>query len=251
MDINNKKPEDVLKPEFVQTYGKLHKDIWGRLIHVNTNLTILEKMQNFPFHRIYSPQGNIFWTMVYWNFLYMSVVFLHSLTIDKGNKKHVLKMFANRILANWIKDAYKPEYQKLLKEAKLDKRIKPIRAKIKNMRDKVIAHRILDMSRASVTHVEGVKTAELHQVYEDVERLFRVCSFGAQYISNFYVSGIIRGKPVKEDIDELLDLILKNSNWLNKPERKKDFWPAIREIMSAEDIAELNEFRKKYGMPPA
>lgn len=251
MNINNKRPEDVLKPEFVQAYEKLHMDIWGRLIHVNTNLTILEKIRNFPFHHIYSPQANIFWTMVHWNFLYISVAFLHSLTTDEGNEKHTLTKFANRILIDWIKDAHKPEYQELLKEAKLDKRIEPIRTKIKKMRDKVIAHRFLDSDGARVIDVKGVTPAEVRQAYEDLEKLFRVCSFGAQYISNLYIGGTIGGKPVKEDVDELLELILKNSYWLNEPEREKDFWPYRRKTMSEEDIAELNEFRKKLGMPPA
>jgi len=251
MDIHNKKPEDVLKPEFVQAYEKLHKDIWGRLIHVNTSLTILEKIGNFPFHHIYSPQANIFWTMVRWNFLYISIVFLHSLTTDEGKEKHTLTKFANRILTNWIKDAHKPEYQSLLKKAKLDKRIEPIRTKIKRMRDRVIAHRFLDSGSVCVVDVKGVTLAEVCQAYEDLEKLFRACSFGAQYISNFYIGGTVGGKPVKEDIDELLELILRNSYWLNEPERNKDFWPAIRERMPKEDIAELNEFRKKLGMPPA
>jgi hypothetical protein len=250
MDINNKRPEDVLKPEFVQAYEVLHKDIWGRLIHVNTNLTILEKIQNFPFHHIYSPQGNIFWTMVYWNFLYISIAFLHTLTTEQGDQ-HTLTRFRNRILNDWINDAYRAEYQECLKNAKLDRCLDPIRTKIDKMRNKVIAHRILDKSQLCVSRVEGVKIAELRQVYEDIEKLFRACSFGVQYINNFYVGGTIGGKPVKEDIDELLDLILQNSYWLNEPERDKDFWPAIREKMSREDVAELNEFRKKLGMPPA
>jgi hypothetical protein len=251
MDINNKRPEDVLKLEFVQVYQNLHKDIWGRLIHVNTNLTILEKIQNFPFHHIYSPQGNIFWTMVYWNFLYISIIFLHTLTTDEGDQKHTLRGFANKIRTDWISDSYKSEYQKHLKNAKLDRRLEPIRTKIKKMRDKVIAHRFLDSDGARVIDVKGVKLTEIRQAYEDIEKLFRVCSFGVQYISNFYIGGTIGGKPVKEDIDELLELILKNSYWLNEPEREKDFWPTIRERMSGEDIAELNEFRKKFGMPPA
>ena len=251
MDIHSKRPEDVLKPEFVQAYEKLHEDIWGRLIHVNTNLTILEKIQNFPFHHIYSPQANIFWTMVRWNFLYISIAFLHSLTTDQDNEKHTLTRFANRILNDWINDTDKTAYQKQLKQTKLDKNLRTIRAKIAAMRNKVIAHRLLDSDGSRVIDVEGTTLAEVRQASEDLEKLFRVCSFGTQYISNFYIGGTIGGKPVKEDIDELLDLILKNSYWLNEPEREKDFWPAIRKTMSEKDIAELNEFRKKFGMPPA
>jgi len=248
-DITHKKPEDVLKPEHVEAYETLHKDIWDRLTHMNTNLTILEKIQNFPFRHIYPRQANIFWTMVYWNFLYISIVFLYQLTAD-GPDEHTLTGFRNRILKeDWLKPSEKQEYRKRLRSTKLDKRLKPIRAKIEKMRHNVIAHRLLDSGRARMTHVEGVTLAELRQVYEDVEKLFHACSFGVQYISNFYIGGTIGGKPVKEDIDELLDLILEHSYWLNEPERMKDFWPAMRQRMSHEELAELNEFRSKFGMP--
>ncbi len=249
-DITHKKPEDVLEPEHVEAYEILHKDIWGRLIRVNTNITILEKIEKFPFHHFYAPQENIFWAMVYWNLLYISILFLHSLTTDQGDKKHTLTRFANRILTAWIKHAHKSEYQKCLRNAKLDKNTNTIRSKIAEMRNKVIAHRLLDSDGACLMDVEGVTLAELRQAYEDVEKLFRACSFGTQYICNLYIGGTVGGKLVEKDIDKLLDLIARDSYWLNEPERKKDFWAAIRKNMSEEDITELNEFRKKFGMPP-
>ena len=79
MDIDDKKPEDVLKPEFVQQYKELHKKIWHRLVETNTTIAILEKIQSFPFHRFYSPNENIFWTSVYWNFLDILTINIHTI----------------------------------------------------------------------------------------------------------------------------------------------------------------------------
>jgi hypothetical protein len=59
-DFNMKKPEEVIKPEFLETYKALHSDIWRRLILVHTNIIILEKIEKFPFEHIYAPQENIF-----------------------------------------------------------------------------------------------------------------------------------------------------------------------------------------------
>ncbi len=249
MDIINKEPEDVLKPEFVKTYKELHKDIWYRLIRVNTSLTILEKIHNFPFHPIYSPQDNIFWAMVSWNFFDISILFMNQLTSD-GSDEHTINGFRNRILnEDWLKNGVKEEYRKLLRNIKLDKRLEPIQEKIKEIRKNVIAHRLLDSNRASVTNVKNVTLDELHQLSEGIKKLFRSISFVVEYDSNFYTGGTIGGKPVKEDIDELLDLILKHSYWLNEPEQMKDFWPDRRRSRSQEEISELNEFRKKFGMP--
>ena len=52
MDINDKKPEDVLKPEFIQQYKELHEDIWHRLVEANTTIAILEKILSFPFSHL-------------------------------------------------------------------------------------------------------------------------------------------------------------------------------------------------------
>lgn len=250
MDINNKKPEDVLKPEFIQQYKELHNDIWHRLIHVHTNIIILEKIEKFPFEHFHAPQENIFWTMVYWNFLYMSIAFIHSLTTDEGDQKHTLRLFASRLFKDWINDSEKERYHEKLRTAKLDKNLQGIRSKITAMRHNIIAHRFLNnKSGWKVKDVEGLTVSEIRKVYNDTEKLFHACSFGPEYATKFYLDGTCGGKPIEKDIDKLLDLIAKNSYWLNKPERKKDFWPAIRQTISEEDITELNEFRKRFGLP--
>ncbi len=249
-DFNMKKPEEVIKPEFLETYKALHSDIWRRLILVHTNIIILEKIEKFPFEHIYAPQENIFWTMVYWNFLYVSIAFLHSLVSDETKGAHTLPKFKNSVLNHLRTDSLKSIYRKRLKNAKLDENLSTNRKKISQMRHNVIAHSLLDSDSIRLMDVEGVSLDEIRQAHEDVEKLFRACSFGAEYVTSFYINGTVGGKPIQKDIDYLLDLILKDSAWLNKPERKKDFWAAIRKNMSEEDITELNEFRKKFGMPP-
>jgi hypothetical protein len=250
-DLTDKRPEDVLKPEYLQPYQALHKDIWDRLTHVNTSITILETLEDFPFDNLYAPHENIFWTMVYWNFLYISVIFLHTLTTDQGDQKHTLTRFSRRILNDWINNCYKSEYQKCLKNAKLDKNLSTIRAKISQMRHKVIAHRLFDSARAHLIDVEGVTLAEVRQAYQDVEPLFRACSFGTQYVSNLYTGGTVGGKPVKKDIQHILDLIVKNSHWLNQPEHYGDYWAATRQHMDPQEIEELNKWRAKFNLPSA
>ena len=58
-------------------------------------------------------------------------------------------------------------------------------------------------------------------------------------------------EPPAEDVQEILDLLMKNSAWLNMPEKRKEFWINIREHKDKEDIVEMNKWRMKYGMRPA
>jgi hypothetical protein len=107
MQIDERKPEDVLKPRFVDTYRSLHRDIWYRLVQTNTSITILEKIIAFPFHYFYSPTENVFWQMVYWNFLYTVIVLLHGLTGDNDKDALTLNRFKNLLIKEWIKEQEK------------------------------------------------------------------------------------------------------------------------------------------------
>jgi hypothetical protein len=46
-----------------------------------------------------------------------------------------------------------------------------------------------------------------------------------------------------------MDLLIKNSLWLNHPERRVRFWQSERQYKSPEQIEELNKWRKKFGLP--
>jgi len=251
MDIYDKKPEDVLKKEFFEQYKELYEDIWQRLTHVGTTIIILERIESFPFwDRFYSPQDNIFWTMVYTNFMYVAIILLHGLTKDNVSDTHTLVNFKNKILANLNEESMKAEYQKKLKTAKLDTSLNDIHDKITEMRHKIIAHRLFDKNdKNKLQSVKRVTLPEIRQVYNDIEKLFRVCSFGSRYLTTYYIEGTCGGKPIEKDIDHLLDLIVKDSYWLNEPERRPLDWEALKKTKSSEEILELNQWRKKFGMP--
>ncbi|MGA2916069.1 MAG: hypothetical protein ABSE89_08610 [Sedimentisphaerales bacterium] len=248
MDIDDKKPEDVLKPEFVQQYKELHKKIWHRLVETNTTIAILEKIQSFPFHRFYSPNENIFWTSVYWNFLDILTINIHTI-VKKTCKKdeHTLPKFVGNV-HEWLQDSEKVEYSQNLKEVKFDQTTENIRKKITDIRDKTIAHRLFD-EQNHLIEPDGVKVSEIRSLYDATEELFRACSFGAEYVTTLYIEGTCGGKPIEKDIDHILDLIVKDSYWLNEPERNQQFWQICKTTKSSEEILELNQWRKKFGMP--
>ncbi|MGA2092371.1 MAG: hypothetical protein ABSH16_03045 [Sedimentisphaerales bacterium] len=247
MSINEKKPEDVLKPEFIQKYKELHEDIWHRLVETNTTITILEKIQNFPFQHIYAPGENIFWTTVSWDFLHIVIVFLHALVKDQGKNAHTLNVFKNKIV-KWLKDSEKEAYFKKIEDAKFSQSTKAVLDKITNMRHQLLAHRLLD-ENGYLLNPGGIVVSEIRSAYDDVEKLFNMCSFGARYVCNFYTNDTVGGKPIEKDIDQLLDLIVKDSYWLNQPERYPMRWQCAKDARTKPEIAELNKWRQKFGLP--
>lgn len=247
--ISDKKPEDVLKSEFIQKYKELHEDIWHRLIETNTTITILETIQQFPFHHFYPPQENVFWTTVFWNFIYVAIVFIHSIVNDQSKNVHTLPRFKNNV-RQWLKDSEKPEYDNNLKKANFDNITKSILKKTSDIRRQLLAHRLFDKT-GFLSKPEGVKVSEIRHAYNAIEEIFLTCSFGSEYVTTFYLDGICAGKPIEKDIDHLLDLIVKDSFWLNHPDIKKQYWKDERQHISEEELQELNNWRKKFGLPPA
>jgi len=248
MNIADKRPKDVMKSEFIQQYEEFHEDIWHRLVEINTTITILETIQKFPFNYFYPPQENVFWTTVYWNFIYVIIVLMHALVKDQVPDTHTLPKFKNKIVNEWLKSSEKAEYLKKLQKAKFDHITKNILEKTADIRHQLLAHRIIDPD-GHLSDPHSVKVSEIRRTYDATEELFRSCSFGAEYECTLYPKEFYGGKPIERDIDHLLDLIVKDSYWLNEPELRKEFWTDRRRSRSHEELSELNEFRKKFGMP--
>jgi len=250
--LTAKKPEEVFTPDFLPTYTQLHRDIWFRLVHVDANLQILETIGHFPLHKLYAPQDNIFWTMVFWNFVHMSVILLHSLVSDETKDAHTLLKFRNTVLSHLCTDSLKFEYRKILNQTKMDKQLVPIRKKILRMRNDVVAHRFLNnQGQLKAQHIEGVNISELRKIFEDTKRIFETCCFGSEYITSLYPPNVPGYKPHEKDIEEILHLIVKNSYWLSQPERHAPFWQNIKPNKPIKDIEELNKWRTKFNLPPA
>lgn len=249
MDIYDKKPEEVLKSEFVQQYTELHEDIWHRLVEINTTITILEKIQEFPFSHFYYPRENVFWSMVYWNFTYTSVVLMYALVNDENENRLTILKFRDFLSKDWLKDNEKQEFYK--RAGKFNSgNIKQVCNKIADMRHKIIAHRIINPD-GTLPKVTGVTLSEIKKIFNEIETLFRACCFGSEYVTSLYLNGTCGGKPIEKDIDHLLDLIVKDSYWLNEPERNPISWQCVKPQKTKEELAQLNMYRQKFSLPPA
>lgn len=249
--LTTKKPEEIFVTDFLPTYTQLHQDIWFRLIRVDANLQILETIGRFPLHHLYTPQNNIFWTMVFWNFIHMSVILLHSLVSDESKNAHTLLKFKNTVLSHLRTDSLKLAYREGLNQTKLNKQLAPIRKKIIRMRHELIAHSFLDtQGRLEAPHIEGVGISELRKVFEDTKQLFEACCFGCEYFTTLYPPAVPGHKPHEKDVEQILNLIVKNSYWLNQPECRAPFWQQLKPYKSIGYIEELNEWRTKFNLPP-
>lgn len=255
IEIEDRKPEEIIKPKFIDTYKSFHEDIWHRLIHLNTTITIMERIASYPIDHLYSPHNfphsHVFLEMVYWNFTYSGIVMLYTLTGDTSKKNPLtLQYFKNNLIKIWLNESEKKAFAIRLKKAHFCDRFKKLNHRICDMRNKVIAHRDLQ-NFAGGQNIPGISIPDIRFVYDEVERLFLACTFGGEFVTTLYPPLLHHRKPVQKDIDYIMELWLQNSPWLRTPERRDEFWHLERNYKTPEFIEELNHWRKIFGLPEA
>ncbi len=241
MNMMSQNIEEVIKPEYIEKYRDLHEDLWRRMKHVNCNIIILERIDEFykDIKCVYAPGQDTFWSLAYHNFQAVTVLLLRGLTENKGSDVHTLIKFKDKLL-EWIQDK-KLEFKDNLKTVDFDDKLKKINEKMRNFRNCVVAHRLLDTT-GNLIVAEGISNLELRQVYEDSKKLFDSCCIGADYSMTFSVG---YGDNPK-DINHIFDLLIKDSDWFKASETP--FWKQYTKLKSKESLESLNRWRKKFGM---
>ena len=99
----------------------------------------------------------------------------------------------------------------------------------------------------------GVSLEELRLLFDAAHSLFGGLSFGANYITlvGDLMPATIGGQPTPTCLDQVLDAILRASNFINQPERRAQWWPEERKFMDHETLRVMNEWRRRIGLPEA
>ena len=179
----------------------------------------------------------------------MAITLIYGLVTDQGKDKHTILKFKNEVFQH-IKPEWEKSYREILKEVKFDSEIERNSKKAKEIRHKFIAHRLFKKNTQELTDdVGGLAVSELRKVCEGIKNIFNACSFGSGYATTFldFTNATIGGKPTQTHLDDIFELIVKNSGFFNEPEEKSAYWERIRDKKSPEELEILNYWRKKLG----
>ncbi|MFA6135554.1 MAG: hypothetical protein WC869_16195 [Phycisphaerae bacterium] len=253
--LANSKLEELLQVPFIERYKSLHSDFWWRIIRVHGTLVTLDQLIQFPFESIYAPNEMEFWRLVFENFVDITVLLLHGLTIDTECKAHTLQSFKKEIIEDkWLRSDKFELFRQTLRERKFGKRVKSIKKCVTEMRNNYIAHRSKDeQSGLPKEGLAGVTLEELWVLFDEVHSLFGALSFGSAYVTlaGDLMPSTVGGEPTRTCLDGLLDAVLRDSLFVNEPERKEKLWPGRRKHRKPESLRVMNELRKRIGLPEA
>lgn len=247
------KPEDLFHPPQVKLYKQLHADLWDRFIQVHGTILTLEKLADFPFNYLYGPNDMEFWRLVIVNFYEIACLKLDGLVSDTGSDAHSIIHFKNTIMKwDWRDPEKHVVFRQILQRRKFDQQTISIANRVHKIRNIRIAHRLLDSQSSLLQYLqEGINLGDLRQLFDAAHALFGAISFGSAYctLPMDFMSETIGGQRKRSCLDQVLDAALRDSDFVNYPERRAQYWKLEREHWPPQRLRVMNQLRQRIGLP--
>lgn len=254
-DLAERKPDELFEPEFAERYGRMHNDLLQRITRLHGTIRTLETLEDFPFESLYYPNHMVFWCLVFDNFLDTCCLILHGLVEDKGKDVHNIPSFRDTIVQGpWLDQSLKKVLKETLRNRKPDRDAESVAKRVGEIRKHWIAHRLIDKQTGyPKERLAGVSLEELRELFDAAHSLFGALSFGSPYatLEGDEMPSTIGGEPTPTCLDKVLDAVLRDSHFVNRPEREREGWPMYRERMSPEALKTMNKLRKRVGLAEA
>jgi hypothetical protein len=252
--LANRGPREVFDPSFVEQYEQLHRDLWHRLIHLHGTLSTLERLEKFPFAALYGPHDMEFWRLVNHNFFITAVVMLRAVVSDPKPNAHTVRTFRKRIVTGpWLHTEDRELFMQTLQERRFDSVENAVAERVEEIRH-CVAHRFIDKNTGSLDEATaGVSLKQLRLLFDATHLIFGALSFGAAYITlvGDLTPTTVGGMPQPTCLDTVLTAVLRDSPFVNRPERRAEWWPMERQYINPEELRLMNELRRQIGLPDA
>ncbi len=249
---------EILRQDFIETYKLEVKVIWDQIVVLNSYLYILKTILKFPLS-LFKPLKLLFWRLVVRSLYESSILICFKLIFDTDSKSLTISKLKNKIISNLVDDSIKSEVIQNLKQIDFSKKNEELGRRINKIRNKFVAH--IDRDWNTIVEKESLNDIvlnfnELFELSESIDELFEILCFNEQRLTHYpeYApSSKVKYQTRQEtDIEEILLLLVKNSNLLNMPESQPAFWPIYKKTnLSLDDLELLNQYRNRFGLPDA
>lgn len=244
MELRKYDASDVLDIDFLEDYKRGMQLFYSELVNLNTNIFIMQKINEFPFKLFCSPNDTIFFTTVLKNLYDVSILTVTKLVTDQAGDLSTLLQFKNQVV-KFIKTEYRDSLIEMLKQNKFDNNIRLMLDTATSIRNSRIAHLKIDTIFSD--QVKRLKIDELVELAKILNSLLQTLSFNVeQLMIPLPYSEYVRQNT---DIEKILDNIALNSNIIKMPEIiPSDAWVRHKKKMNQSEINTLNDYRKKFNL---
>lgn len=243
-------PSEVLIEGTIQEYERGIEFFYIKLLLLNTDIFIVERILKFPFGLFVGRDDMICWSRIVVNFLDMALLTITRLATDTGEDLYTLLGFRNRLLA-LVQPTYQEQFRQLLRESKFDAKTRNLLDRANAIRDRQIAHfhrewafQIPEESRVDFTDIAGLRdilNAQLDVLAFNAYHMMLPTPYQEQTQLTF-------GEQFAPDIEQALASIAQNSVLLNMPEVDPAQWAGQRVRLSDHQLSLLNKYRVRFGL---
>ncbi len=251
------KAEDVLDPQWIETYKAQIEAIWWQLVALNTNIFLIGKIEDFRFD-LFAPQSKTYWQITKTALIEASLMIIWRVIVDYQREALTLNKLKNEILRN-----VRPEIQderKALKEyfdsSNFNTLVSVSEEQVREIRHKYLAHLNASWNTIPTPNRAYISRSDMQQLLNAAHRLFTLLCFNIErslWYSDYsdYDPNVMssEGRKPTSDIDELLEQIAKHSHVLNLPETDVEEWNYYRKELTEKDISVINSYRKNLNLP--
>lgn len=257
MLLDESNTSEIILPAHLAAYELEVGAIANEITNFNANLYLLEKIFNFPWDLILDDWGP-FWEYIEKALFDSVILSIWKLCIDKKYEGLTLGKMRDKLMKDYIKPEFRDELIGRLKAADYEKKLATVEGLYTEIRHNYVAH--FNFKKATTPTAVEIAARKLdlkvllgtkdlmNSIYQVIS-LNRYAYLPVQYYPDSM--NIAADGPPGTDIDKLLDLIARNSETVNMPERQQEYWLFFKESRSPEEIEILLALRKKYGLPAA
>jgi len=249
VDLSRLDPKEVIKPRRWDEYEQGLRWIWAELVRLNTSQFILKRIG--PFHNVlmFGPDDGLFIPHVITALYDLCLLGVTKLATDKGKNRHTLPNFKNRVLREFMKDAYRQSFQQQLALVRFDKRTQELLDSARMIRNNFVAHLNAEALLRPSQHPRIDPDQDLPVMCEALNSLFETLCFHHTYRLLPMAYDLPDRKP---DVERILDLIAAESSFVNLPETRPRVFQRRRKHMAEDGRLEImNEYRRRLGLAEA
>ncbi len=204
--------------------------LWEQLVILNSNLLVLKKIINFPWHLFQPNPFPQFWSLTLKNLYDMCILIIWRIT-ENNSKRLSLPQVINEIKNSKIEGYLKD--------------INEIHRKVLKIRHGEIAH-LGDkwMTNLQKRHQYLLSIDSMKKMSDNLTKIFSaICEIlGFEGGREFVLWGL------DKEIEKLLNKFVKESPLLRMPEEQPGHWEIYKKKLSSSDIDILNQYRTKFGL---
>lgn len=244
LDLRSYDASTILDNSFLEDYKRGMQLFYSELVNLNTNIFIINKINQFPFGLFCTPANTIFFSTVLKNLYDVCILTITKLATDKAGDLSTLLQFKNQVV-RFIKPEFKDALIETLKQHKFNNNIEKMLGSASSLRNSRIAH--LKIDTIFNDEIKRLKIDELVELANILNLLLQAVSFN--------VEQLMLPLPYTEynkrttDIESILDNLAINSNIIRLPDLiPVDAWDRRKKKMKQKEIETLNVYRKKFNL---